>query len=187
MTGSHAQQNAEIILVLSKMGIYMERDRKRLDCLSPAAQNTRLKKALDRAVENCCIFPLMFSKETREMGNLVLSDLPEWAGWRTSRKEILHASLFILHFVDRPNSFGILMQKQTGRVGNMMMMPYDIHNIDANMASGDVDNTAIFEAVVAIIKRSEKDKAEAAYFWATRKGDCVEVDLVDLPDQALGW
>lgn len=86
MSVNYARANVEIILVLSKMGIYMERDRKKLDGLSPSAQNARLRKALDRAVENCCIFQLMFSKEMREIGKLVLSDLPEWAGWRDSRR-----------------------------------------------------------------------------------------------------
>lgn len=58
--------------------------------------------------------------------------------------------------------------------------------------------------MVNIIKQSEQDKvsagsgclwntfdkdlkAEAAYFWATRRGDCIEIDMVDVPDQSLGW
>ncbi|KAJ7757196.1 hypothetical protein DFH07DRAFT_1060641 [Mycena maculata] len=70
MSANHAQANPEIILVLSKMGIYMERDRTNLDALSPSAQNTRLRKALDRGLDNCCIFQLLFAKELREMGKL---------------------------------------------------------------------------------------------------------------------
>lgn len=85
----HARANAEIILALSKMGIYMERDRTKLDALSPSTQNTRLRKAFDRAVENCCIFQLLFQKEQREMGKLVLTGLPEWDDWRVSRGEIV--------------------------------------------------------------------------------------------------
>ncbi|KAJ6628308.1 hypothetical protein B0H10DRAFT_1990823 [Mycena sp. CBHHK59/15] len=88
MSSNLAHANAEIILALSKMGIYMERDRAKLNTLSPAAQNTRLRKALDRAVDNCCIFQLLFSKESREMGQLVLEELPQWDGWRESRKEL---------------------------------------------------------------------------------------------------
>jgi hypothetical protein len=90
------------------------------------------------------------------------------------------------------------LQKQTGIVGtSLILMPNGV-------PSGNVDNTEIFEAVVNIIRRSKKDKvfvlashkpnftettlqAEAAYFWATRNGDCIEVDLEDLPDQSLGW
>ncbi|KAJ7690230.1 hypothetical protein B0H17DRAFT_1134493 [Mycena rosella] len=86
MSANHAQANAEIILALSKMGIYMERNRAKLSALSPAAQNTRLRKVFDRAVENCCILPLLFDKDHREAGKLVLGDLPEWTGWRISRK-----------------------------------------------------------------------------------------------------
>jgi hypothetical protein len=82
-----AQANAEIILALLKMGIYMERDRVKLDTLSLSAQNARLRKAFDRAVENCCIFQLLFSKEEREIGKLSLSRLPEWNGWRTARSD----------------------------------------------------------------------------------------------------
>ncbi|KAJ7226912.1 hypothetical protein GGX14DRAFT_347718 [Mycena pura] len=189
-TGTHDQANAEIILALSKMGIYMERDREKLDTLSPSAQNTRLRKALDRAVDNCCIFQLLFTKEHREMGKLVLSALPEWEGWRVPRGEIVARELGrrpvkdmdVLHFVDRPNSFGILLLKQTGIVGTTRVLS------SLGSPLTNVDNTEIFEAVVNIIKKSnKKDKAEAAYFWATRKGDCIEVDLEDLPDQSLGW
>ncbi|KAJ7138926.1 hypothetical protein C8R46DRAFT_921661 [Mycena filopes] len=176
MPASHSQENAELILALSKMGIYMERDRKQLDTMSASAQNARLKKALDRAVENCCIFPLLFTKEQREMGELVVSGLPEWEGWRDPAK------VPVIHFLDRPSSCSILLQKQTGVVGtSVVMMP------NGRFPGMNIDNTAIFDAIVSIIKRSEKDKAEAAYFWATRKGDCLEVDLLDLPDQSLGW
>ncbi|KAJ7226905.1 hypothetical protein GGX14DRAFT_347331 [Mycena pura] len=171
-TGTHDQANAEIILALSKMGIYMERDREKLDTLSPSAQNTRLRKALDRAVDNCCIFQLLFTKEHREMRKLFLSASPEWEGWRETMTAAPFRSLCVFHFVDRPNSFGILLLKQTGIVGT----------------TGVLSSLGIFEAVVNIIKKSnKKDKAEAAYFWATRKGDCIEVDLEDLPDQILGW
>ncbi|KAJ6574435.1 hypothetical protein B0H19DRAFT_933161 [Mycena capillaripes] len=187
-----AQVNAEIILALSKMGIYMERDRTKLDTLSSSAQNARLRKAFDRAVENCCIFPLLFLKEQREMGKLVVSDLPEWAGWRDSRSGSRRAEdagkLDVLHFIDRPCSISILLQKQTGVVGTTMISSVPLNKMLANgIPSGNVDNTDIFEAVVNIIKRSEKDKAEAAYFWAMGYGDCIEVDLADLPDQSLGW
>ena len=68
------------------------------------------------------------------------------------------------------------------------------------------DNSEIFKAFLDIIKGSRKDKvrlacllfdeitnlpnypqAEAAFFWARRRGDCIEVSLDDLPDQGLGW
>ncbi|KAJ7763047.1 hypothetical protein B0H16DRAFT_1311317 [Mycena metata] len=198
MPASHAQENAEIILALTRMGIYMERDRTKLDLLSASAQNSRLRKALDRAVENCCIFPLMFpEKEDREMGKLVVSNLPEWEGWRLPRKweegsrdqqSISEQLARVIHFVDRPNSCGILLQKQTGIVGSSIVMsnPLKSSGFGEN-PFGNVNNTAIFEAVVNIIKRSDNEKDKAAYFWATRKGDCLEVDLVDLPDQSLGW
>ncbi|KAJ6550981.1 hypothetical protein DFH09DRAFT_925583 [Mycena vulgaris] len=182
MSKNHAQANAEIILALSKMGIYMERDSAKLATMSTAAQNTRLRKAFDRAVENCCIFELLFSKDQRERGQLVLYGLPEWAGWRVRKMETFVKNLgIVLRFVDRPLSLSILLQKQTGCVGSTFILGPNGRLI------GDVDNSAIFDAVVSIIKRSQKDKAEAAYFWATRKGDCIELDLVDLPDQILGW
>ncbi|KAJ7461154.1 hypothetical protein FB451DRAFT_1140655 [Mycena latifolia] len=192
MSTSHAHVNAEIILALSKMGVYMERDRAKLAAMSPSTQNTRLRKAFDRAVENCCIFPLLFDKEQREMGKLSFEGLPDWTGWRTSHKELMSrqsrtmdnfvkALGTILHFIDRPMSLSILLQKQTGLSGGMMVLGPN------GKLAGDVDNSAIFNAVVKIIKRSEKDKAEAAYFWAARKGDCIEIDVVDLPDQSLGW
>ncbi|KAJ7869034.1 hypothetical protein B0H13DRAFT_2236571 [Mycena leptocephala] len=156
----HARANAEIILALSKMGIYMERDRTKLDALSPSTQNTRLRKAFDRAVENCCIFQLLFQKEQREMGKLVLTGLPEWDDWRVSRGEIVKQGRqnapaeFIIHFVDRPCSIGILLQKQTGIVGTSLIL----------MPNGG-----------------------SSIFLGNAKGDCIEVDLEDLPDQSLGW
>lgn len=79
------QTNASIILALSKMGIYMERDRKNLDKLSPSEQNIRLQKAFDRTVENCCILPLLFGKHELGKGKLVLLGKPQWTGWRDSK------------------------------------------------------------------------------------------------------
>ena len=73
--------NASIILALSKMGIYMERDKKNLAGLSPKEQNIRLQKAFDRAVENCCILPLLFSKSELAKGNISLVGKPVWKGW----------------------------------------------------------------------------------------------------------
>ncbi|KAJ7620305.1 hypothetical protein FB45DRAFT_754691 [Roridomyces roridus] len=182
---SQAQLNDELILVLLKMGVYMERDRLKLDGMSSTARTTRLRKALDRAVENCCIFPLLFPpKEDREMGKLVLSTLPEWKDWRVARREqCFLASCNMIHFIDRPCSVSPFLQKQTGLVGGSMILGPN------GSFQAPTDNTPIFNAVVRIIqsKSSEKDKAEAVYFWATRKGDCVEVDLMDLPDQSMGW
>jgi hypothetical protein len=77
--------NASIILALSKMGVYMERDRKALDKLSPEDQNIRLQNAFNRVVENCCIFPMLFSKQELGKGKLVFLDKPQWTGWRDSK------------------------------------------------------------------------------------------------------
>jgi hypothetical protein len=82
------KQNADIIHVLTKMGIYLERDKINLSKLSPSDQNERIQKAFDRAVENCCILPLLFTKRELGSGKLILSDRPEWEGWRESRLEI---------------------------------------------------------------------------------------------------
>lgn len=84
--------NLSIILALSKMGIYMERDRKNLDLLTPEEQNVRLQNALDRAIENCCIFPLLFSKAELGDGKLVLLKKPQWTGWREDRTSQLQRS-----------------------------------------------------------------------------------------------
>ncbi|KAJ7610122.1 hypothetical protein FB45DRAFT_761571 [Roridomyces roridus] len=179
---NQAQLNDELILVLSKMGVYVERDRVKLDRLSSTARTARLRKALDRTVENCCIFPLLFpQKEDRATGKLVLSTLPEWQDWRVARRDQLFRLLCVIHFIDRPYSVSAFLQKQTGLVEGTMILGTN-GNLQAPM-----DNTPIFNAVVRIIqsKSSEKDTAEAAYFWAIRKGDCVEVDLIDLPDQWL--
>jgi hypothetical protein len=81
------KQNADIIHVLTKMNIYLNRDRINLNKLSPLEQNKRIQKAFDRAVENCCILPLLFTKRELASGNLVLSDRQEWEGWKESRMD----------------------------------------------------------------------------------------------------
>lgn len=83
------QTNASIILALTKMGIYMERDRKNLDKLSPQDQNARLQNAFDRAVENCCIFPMLFSKKELGKSKLILVDKPQWDGWKDNKVQEL--------------------------------------------------------------------------------------------------
>lgn len=80
-----SKRNSDIIHVLTKMGIYLERDKVNLSKLSPSDQNERIQKAFDCAVENCCILPLLFEKSELAPGKLVLSDRPEWEGWRQSQ------------------------------------------------------------------------------------------------------
>jgi hypothetical protein len=63
----------------------MERDRKALDKLSHKDQNTRLQNAFNRAVENCCIFPMLFAKQELGKGNVILLGEPRWKGWRESK------------------------------------------------------------------------------------------------------
>ncbi|KAJ7887758.1 hypothetical protein B0H13DRAFT_1888715 [Mycena leptocephala] len=82
MSGTHAwQANAEIILPLSKMGIYSTWDVAAkswtLDTLSPA--QIRLRKAFDQA----------FLPNMEQRGKLVLSTLPEWEGWRIPPQELV--------------------------------------------------------------------------------------------------
>ena len=62
----------------------MERDRKALDKLSHKDQNTRLQNAFNRAVENCCIFPMLFAEQELGKGNVILLGEPRWKGWRES-------------------------------------------------------------------------------------------------------
>jgi hypothetical protein len=53
--------------------------------------------------------------------------------------------------VDRPCSFAILLPKQTGHVGGMIFLPPDL-------SMDTLDNTVIFDAMVELIKKSERDK-----------------------------
>ncbi|RDB16410.1 hypothetical protein Hypma_002777 [Hypsizygus marmoreus] len=94
---------------------------------------------------------------------------------------ILDLHMSVLHVVDRPASFGILLQKKTGLVRSTCVVSV------GNQPLLSEDNTVIFDAMVEIIKRSKEGKAECGYFWARRKGDCIEVYLDDIPDQGLGW
>jgi hypothetical protein len=88
------ETNANIILALSKMGVYMERDRNALDKLSPQERNARLQNAFDRTVENCCIFPMLFSKQEQGMHKLVLSSgRLQWTGWRESKLRDLRLAI----------------------------------------------------------------------------------------------
>lgn len=60
-------------------------------------------------------------------------------------------SVSVIHIVDRPVSFSILFQKQTGNVGNTVIL-------SPNFESSNQDNRVIFNAMVDVIKTSEKDK-----------------------------
>lgn len=75
-----------IILALQKMGIYMERDKTALAALSAKDQATRLQSAFDKAVETCCILPLLFNKKELRPGKLKLSHRKKWTGWDESRR-----------------------------------------------------------------------------------------------------
>ncbi|KAF7972739.1 hypothetical protein HWV62_17092 [Athelia sp. TMB] len=85
-----------------------------------------------------------------------------------------------MHIVDRPYSVSILLQRKTG------MMP-DVFVMSPNMQADETDSSVAFDALVNVIKASEEGKAEVAFFWATRRGDCIEIEMVDIPDQSLGW
>ncbi|KII94145.1 hypothetical protein PLICRDRAFT_695188 [Plicaturopsis crispa FD-325 SS-3] len=85
----------------------------------------------------------------------------------------------VIQIVDRPLSLSIMLQKQTGAVGNQYII--------GTTGPFEKDNTAIFNALVSIIQNSVVNKREVFFFWAKRRGDCLEVDIEDLPDQSLGW
>lgn len=69
-----------------------------------------------------------------------------------------YALLSVLHSVDRPTSLGILLQRQTGLVGTTMVLTPNALMPNAKFPDGDVDNSAVFDAVVNTIRRSPKDK-----------------------------
>lgn len=82
--------NTPLILVLSKMGYYMQRDQVALIKMTPTARSARLRRAFDDAIEDCCIFPLLFSdKVERRMGALELSARQKWVGWEEDKSHIL--------------------------------------------------------------------------------------------------
>lgn len=74
-----------MILALTKMGIYLERDKVGLDKLKPLDKYKRISKAFEQAVENCCILSLLLTKRELDPGKLVLSDKPQWGKWRDNR------------------------------------------------------------------------------------------------------
>ncbi|KAJ7088128.1 hypothetical protein C8R44DRAFT_819517 [Mycena epipterygia] len=154
MSASLAQANAELILTLAKLGVYMERDRAKLDTMSPSAQNTRLRKALDRAVDNCCVFQLFFSKEQREMGKLVLSDLPEWDSWRVSRKEL---------YRQRSASSGASVNRQLETFVKTM----GTHSLYApfRMGRSSVTDSALFQGASVRRKDDVPDLEELQLRW----------------------
>jgi hypothetical protein len=57
----------------------------------------------------------------------------------------------IIHVLDRPCSFSILLPKQTGLVG-------DTYFVSSDLSMDSTDNTVIFDAMVEVIKKSERDK-----------------------------
>jgi len=65
----------------------------------------------------------------------------------------------IIHIVDRSHSLSILLPKKTGAVDGMMYM-----SADYSMES--VDNTVIFDAMVEVIKKSERDQV----VWGIPRG-----------------
>lgn len=88
-TAALSKINADMILALTKMGIYLERDKASLDRLKPMEKFKRVSDAFEKAVENCCIFPLLFTKRELGPGKLVLSDKPQWEGWKDSRETLV--------------------------------------------------------------------------------------------------
>jgi hypothetical protein len=62
----------------------------------------------------------------------------------------------MIHVVDRPYSFSIVMPKKTGIVDGSMYMAGDL-------SMEPVDNTTIFDAMVEVIKKSERDKVSLRY------------------------
>lgn len=78
-----------LVLALSVLGIYMERDKLELSKLPVADRHARLLQALDRAVENCCIFPLVFgNKSEYAMGKLKLSHRPQWTNLHQDKSAV---------------------------------------------------------------------------------------------------
>ncbi|EED81311.1 predicted protein [Postia placenta Mad-698-R] len=164
--------NESLVFALRTLGFYMERDRLVLEAMSLKDQNVRLKKAFDRAVENVCIMSLLYDVKESRAGKLKLSNRRKWSRWQENRNALFIQTISVIHIIDRPCSMSCFLQRQTGHIGKGGL--------------GE-DNSVIFDAMVNIIKTSTRDKAEVYYFWAMRRGDCLEIDLQDLPHQSLGW
>lgn len=104
-----------------------------------------------------------------------------------------------MHILDRTCSVSILTQRMTGSIEKHIVMKPNLR------MGGDTNDEVVFDALVDIIKVSEPGKvnlfvrllqisqtdtafkSETGFFWCVRRGDCIEIDLVDIPDQSLGW
>lgn len=89
----------------------------------------------------------------------------------------------------------------TGEINKYIVMKPNLR------VGGATNDEVVFDALVDIIKVSEPGKvgsfffihfsqisqintafkSETGFFWCVRRGDCIEIDLVDIPDQSLGW
>ncbi|KAJ7661992.1 hypothetical protein DFH06DRAFT_987748 [Mycena polygramma] len=175
------EQNEHIVLALRKLGIYMARNEELAALPSAAEKNEYLQNALDAAVETCCIFPLLFEKREIAPGKLVVSKKPQWTGWTQRRRGTWDNAaamnmmvMGVLQILDRAHSCSIFFQRQTG-------------NIVSSPEPMDQDNSTVFDAIVDVVRKWSVDKCECVFLWAVRRGDCLEIDLVDVPDQKLGW
>jgi hypothetical protein len=57
----------------------------------------------------------------------------------------------MIHVLDQPCSFSIMMPKQAGLVGDAIFL-------SADLSMNTLNNTVIFAAMVDVIKKSEQDK-----------------------------
>ncbi|KAJ7578405.1 hypothetical protein C8J56DRAFT_797147 [Mycena floridula] len=193
------QTNASLMLSLTVLGIFIERDKVQLAKLDAKQQLVRLLKAFDRGIENTFIFLLLFGPDKADYaaGKLKLSHRQKWPTglhrpnpiWlrsppRTNQEEGIKfdsSVLSMLHIVDRPLSCSIIVQKD-------LQLP---HILNASMLySRDTirrpePTNKDWDAIVDIIKRISVDGFESGFFWAKRRGDCIELDLQDIPDQSL--
>lgn len=60
----------------------------------------------------------------------------------------------MMHVVDRPFSLSVLVQRRTGIIGNARVLGTDLR-------LGNTDNSVVFDAMVDIIKQSERGKVSA--------------------------
>ncbi|KAJ6485345.1 hypothetical protein C8R47DRAFT_537099 [Mycena vitilis] len=107
----------------------------------------------------------------------------------------------VLQILDRAHSCSIFFQRQTGNIVSSPSGPTRLTRESQFLASRsltvpnpgslneplDQDNSTVFDAIVDVLRKWSVDKCECVFLWAVRRGDCLEIDLVDVPDQKLGW
>ncbi|KAJ7147684.1 hypothetical protein C8R43DRAFT_1237197 [Mycena crocata] len=110
----------------------------------------------------------------------------------------------VLQIVDRQHSCSVFFQRQTGTVVSKPSGPTSLTKKSEYLASQslilpglpnpgssnepiDQDNSTVFDAIVEAVRKWSVDQCECVFLWAVRRGDCLEIDLVDVPDQKLGW